>query len=361
MNNRILILANNSGGLYRFRKELIIELNQRGYEVIVITPFDNNIKDLEELGIKLIEIKIDRRGMNLIKDLNLLLKYYKYIRKINPYLIISYTIKPNLYGGIIARLLKKEYAINITGLGTTFQNEGILNKLIIQLYKFVCKKVKIVYFENVENKNIFVSNKIILENKCCVLNGAGVNLNDFSFRQYPCTTQEIHFLFIGRIMREKGIDELLWAIKKLHKENNIIVLDIIGNFEEDYKEEIERLEKRGIINYYGYQEDVRPFIEKSHCFVLPSHHEGMANTLLECAAMGRPLITSDIHGCLEAINENGYLCKVKNKRDLYEKMNQFINLDYENKKKLGNNSRKNMERNFSKDVVVNKTIKELLS
>lgn len=358
---KILILANNSGGLFRFRKELIYSLISSDFEVIASTPFDNNVEDLKKLGIKLNEIDINRRGMNPIKDSKLILDYYKLIKREKPSLIITYTIKPNLYGTLIARLLKIPYAINITGLGSAFQNDNLLRKMIIGWYKFVCERVKVIFFENEGNKQTFIDFNIVEESKTCVLNGAGVNLNDFYFSEYPDSDDKIHFLFIGRIMKEKGIDELFWAIEKLHKQNNNIVLDVLGGYEDNYQIVINDLVRRGIINYYGVQNDVRPFIKQSHCFVLPSYHEGMANTLLENGAMGRPLITSNIHGCKEAIdgNKNGFLVKVKDKEDLYKKMEYFINLNYKEKKEMGFNSRRHIEKNFNKEKVVEKTINQL--
>ena len=359
MNKKILILANNSGGLYRFRKELISDMINKEYEVIVSTPFDDNIENLNELGISLVETKINRRGMNPVKDIRLLLDYFKLIRKTKPQLVISYTIKPNLYGCSIARLLKIPYTINITGLGTAFQKDNFLKKMVIFWYKFACKKAKIIFLENVGNKNIFVENNIIEKNKYCVLNGAGVNLDYFYFEKYPENDDIVHFLFIGRIMKEKGIDELLFAAKKIKKEYPDVEFDIVGPMEDDYKNKIEEYVNSNTINYYEYQSDVKKFIKQCHCFILPSYHEGMANTLLEAGSMGRPLITSNIHGCKEAIDNNGYLVKVRDKEDLYEKIKMFIELDHEKKVNMALNSRKHIEKVFDKRKVVKETMKGL--
>lgn len=363
MNNKILILANNSGGLYGFRKELIQELIAQGYEVYASTPFDNHIDDLMQLGIHLIETKINRRGINPINDFKLILDYFKIIKKIRPSLIITYTIKPNLYGGSVARILKIPYAINITGLGTAFQNDNLLRKFVVAWYKFACKKVKVLFFENEGNKNLFLDFNIVDSDKCCVLHGAGVNTEHYYFTKYPPIEDKLHFLFIGRIMKEKGVDELFWAIDKLYQNNKNIILDVVGSFEDDYESKIKDLEQKGCLHYYGYQNDVRPFIKQCHCFVLPSYHEGMANTLLECAAMGRPLITSNIHGCKEAVidGKNGYLVAVKNQEDLYEKLSFFINVDFESKKNMCVESRKHIVENFDKYKVVNATISAMMS
>ena len=358
---KVLILTNNSGGLYRFRKELIMEMIKKGCEVFASTPFDDNVDDLLGLGASLLNTPIDRRGMNPFKDFRLLFSYHKIIKQVKPDLVITYTIKPNLYGGIVCGLLKIPFAINITGLGTAFQGDGLLKKLVIKWYRLVCRKVKIVFFENEGNCNVFIDNNIIENDKTFVLNGAGVNLDDFPFEEYPLIEDKLHFLFIGRIMKEKGVDEMFYAIERLCDEKFNVVLDVLGNYEDNYVNQVAELLHKGMIQYHGYQSDVRPFIKKSHCFVLPSYHEGMANTNLECAAMGRPLITSNIHGCKEAMIEDisGFLCEKENKESLYECMKKFINLSYEEKKKMGLESRKHMENVFDKRKVVKKTIERL--
>lgn len=184
----------------------------------------------------------------------------------------------------------------------------------------------------------------------------------FPFYEYPLDENIVHFLFIGRIMKEKGIDELFIAIEKIHNEYNNVILDIVGNYEDNYENQINYLVDKGIVKFHGYQSNVKPFIQQAHCFVLPSYHEGMANTLLENASMGRPLITSNIYGCKEAVieNENGFLCESKNPESLYQKMKEFVLLDYNLKKQMGLNSRKHIEKNFDKKNVVSFTIKNLL-
>ncbi len=361
MNKKIAILANNSGGLYGFRGELIAELIKMGCEVTALTPFDTNIEDLEKLGAKLINTPIDRRGINPIKDLGLLCCYHKCLRQIKPDMVMTYTIKPNVYGGILARLMRIPYVTNITGLGTTFQKENILKKFVTFLYKVALKKAKVVFFENSENRGIFVQEKIVEENRTYLLNGAGVNLEKYSFRYYP-SDEEIRFLFIGRVMKEKGVDELFEAAIRLKREYDNVHFDIVGPLEDNYQDKIHELVNEGIIEYHGYQLDVRPYIERCHCFVLPSYHEGMANTLLEAGAMGRPLITSRIHGCMEAVvdGESGYLVEKANMEDLYQEMKQFINLNREEKEKSGLESRKHIEEVFDKRKVVAETISRII-
>lgn len=391
---KALILANFDVGLYKFRKELIQELLNQQYKVYISLPDGELVRPLEKMGCIFIDTPVDRRGMNPATDGKLLLFYRKLLKKIKPDMVITYTIKPNIYGGLACRLTGTNYVCNITGLGTAFQKDGFLKKMVVFLYKRALKKAKTVFFENQTNRNIFLENRIVNKTKTIVLSGAGVNLEEYPFTPYPSEESGLHFLFIGRVMKEKGINELFAAAEKCRK-NKKIYFDIVGPCEEDYKEKLQDLEQKGILKWYGYQEDVKPFIEKAHCFVLPSWHEGMANTLLESAAMGRPLITSDIPGCREAVaqeskkdknligNEvktkasakadsdsngevqfrngdrgaNGMLCQPKDSESLLRAIEKFCQLTEEERQEMGRRSREWMEQRFDKRKVVEETMR----
>lgn len=357
---KILILANNDVGLYQFRKELI-EVLLPGNEIYISLPYGEFVEPLKQMGCIFLETPIDRRGMNPLRDMGLFFSYGKLLKKLQPDLVITYTIKPNVYGGFAARVLRIPYAVNITGLGTAFQSSGLLRKIVTVMYKLGCRKAKVVFFENSENRRIFLDEKIVKEEQTCLLNGAGVNLSHYQVAEYPAgdTTR---FLFVGRVMREKGIEELFEAMKRLRSEGIPCTLDVLGGYEEDYQKRIEDYTAEGWLRYHGYQADVRPFIADSHCFVLPSWHEGMANTNLECAASGRPVITSNIHGCLEAVEDGvtGFLCEKKNPEDLYRVMKQFAEMPYEDRKAMGLSGRNRMETLFDKKQVVEKTISRLM-
>ena len=357
---KILILTNYDVGLYQFRRELIEEL-LKSHAVYISLPYGELVEPLKVMGCQFIDTPLERRGMNPFKDGKLFLTYRKLFRQVKPDLVIAYTIKPNVYGGFAARIARIPYAVNITGLGTAFQSRGMLRKVVTQMYKLGCKKAKVVFFENAENRQIFLEEHIVREQQTCLLNGAGVNLEHYRLTEYP-TGEETKFLFIGRVMKEKGVDELFAAMRKLVAEGYSCSLDVVGMYEEDYKEAIAQGETEGWLHFHGYQKDVRPFIANCHCFVLPSWHEGMANTNLECAASGRPVITSNIHGCLEAVvdGESGMLCKPKNVQSLYETMKHFCELPWEEKKRMGQNGRIHMEDEFDKRKVVEKTVRNLL-
>lgn len=353
------MLANNDVGLYKFRKELIEELLKKN-TVYISLPYGSFVEELCNMGCEFIDTSMDRRGINPFKDVKLLIAYFRMIRKYKPDLVITYTIKPNVYGGLSCRLLKIPYAMNITGLGTAFEQDGILKALVIKMYRIACKMAKVVFFENEDNRQFFINEHIVNAKRTHKLNGAGVNLEEYQVMEYP-TEQKIHFLFMGRIMKEKGIEELFSAMKRLIDEGVDCCLDVLGESEEDYKDLITQYENEGWLHHYGYQKDVKPFIKQCHCFVLPSWHEGMANTILESAASGRPVITSDISGCREAVEDekSGFLCKNKNIESLYIVMKKFISLAEDKKKIMGLEGRKRMEKFFDKKDVVQDT-KEIL-
>ena len=216
-NKKILILANLDVGLYKFRKALIKELIDQGNEVYISLPKGMLVQNLKEMGCHFIETPVDRRGINPATDLKLMMRYFNILGKIKPDLVITYTIKPNIYGGIAARFKRIPYAVNITGLGTAFQNENMIKKLVVFLYKLSCKKAKTIFFENEGNKQVFIENNIIKESRSCTLPGAGIDLDEYKMTPYPEESRNIRFLFIGRVMKEKGVEELFKAAKNIKK------------------------------------------------------------------------------------------------------------------------------------------------
>ena len=357
---KILIMANFDVGLYQFRRELIAEL-LKNHKVVISLPDGDLVRPLEEMGCRFVPTPVDRRGINPRKDIILFLRYFKLLSSEKPDLVISYTIKPNIYGGLACRLLKIPYAVNITGLGTAFQNRGPLRALVSVMYRIGLKKANVVFFENAGNMETLLNEGIVAQRQCKLLPGAGVNLEHYTPAPYPDEAEPVRFLFIGRVMAEKGVDELFAAMERICGEGIRCCLDVLGGYEEDYAQKIERYTAQGWLHYHGYQQDVRPFIAQAHCFVLPSWHEGMANTNLECAAMGRPLITSRIHGCMEAVieGESGLLCEPKNADSLYDAMRQFCELPNAQREAMGLVGRRHMEEAFDKRKVVAQTIRGL--
>lgn len=358
---RILILANMDIGLYKFRKELIKELLDQGHEVYISLPDGDLIRPFEKMGCTFIDTYVDRRGINPKTDFKLFLDYRRMIKEVNPDLIITYTIKPNIYGGIAALLAGKQYVANITGLGTAFENAGLLRTVAVSLYRFALKKAKVIFFENGGDRDELLSFGCCDKKRTIVLNGAGINTETYSYQPYP-NNEVVKFLFIGRVMKEKGIDELFEATRRLISEGEKCFLDVVGPFEEDYRDRLDQYEKDGWLKYHGYQEDVKPFIAACDCFVLPSYHEGMANTNLECASSGRPIITSNIPGCKEAvISGSGLLCEPKNVYDLFRVMKAMKEKSRDEREQMGRIGRKYMQDVFEKRKVVEETVYHLLT
>lgn len=306
----------------------------------------------------MINTYVDRRGINPLTDMKLIKRYKEIIKEVKPDKVITYSIKPNIYGGMICKKMNIPYYCNVQGLGTAFQKK-VLAQLVTVLYKNAFKKVKTVFFENKGNAQVFIDKHIIPANKITLLNGAGVNLEQYHYLEYP-TNEKLHFLFVGRIMKEKGVDELFEVIQSLQNKN--IILDIVGFFEDEYKEKIDELVEKNLAIFHGFQTDVRPYYQNANCVVLPSYHEGMSNVLLEASASGRPVITTDIPGCKEAVDDNitGYLCKAKDVRSLHDKMSQFCKLNNDQRKQRGIKAREKMEKEFDKKMVVEKTCEGLM-
>lgn len=357
---QILILANHSGGLYDFRKDLIAELKTHA-SVAVAVPHNDRWDELNGLADRVIELPIDRRGMNPLHDGKLFRQYRAILGEIKPDLVLTYTIKPNIYGGLACRMAHIPYAVNITGLGSAIENGGWLKKFVLALYRPALKGAKVVFFENAGNRDTLAATGVVPKGRDVVLHGAGVNLEDYPCQPYP-QAGPVRFLFVGRVMHEKGVDELFAAAKRMKQQyGEQVEFHMVGSFEEAYKPVMDQLEQAGVVKYHGYQSDMKPFYAMAGCVVLPSYHEGMSNVLLEAAASGRPLITSDIPGCREAVENgvSGYLCPAKDADALYEAMRRFAALSVEQRSQMGCCGRERMEQQFSKTAVVAETIKQL--
>lgn len=296
---KILIATNHSYMFYRFRKELVEALMQE-HEVILSTPFVGHEDDLQAMGLRCIETDIDRRSINPFKDMKLLKTYRQMLDELQPDMVVTYSIKPNIYMGTACKAKGIPYVANVQGLGTAFE-KPVLSSVVSVMYRSALRKAKTAFFENEENAQFFLNKKIISHRQVRVLPGAGINLDE-----YPCVPMGddgvCSFLFVGRIMKEKGVDEFFSAARTLKAEfGEEVAFDVVGFYEDAYREQVDQLVADGIVRFHGFQTDVHPFYEAADCVVLPSYHEGMSNVLLEGAATGRALITSDIPGCREAV------------------------------------------------------------
>lgn len=354
--SKVLILANSSGGLYDFRNELVEKLLAEG-EVTASLPDEVKTKELSEEGCKVVHTPINRRGVNPVEDIKLFFNYCRLIKREKPDLVLTYTIKPNIYGGFCCRILKVPYVVTVTGLGSTFQKEGLLRKMIITMYRMGLKKAECVFFQNEENRGIF--EKFQIKGKSSrLVKGSGVNLNRHRQEEYR-KRESVKFLYIGRMMKEKGIMELLEAAKELHSEK--VSFELLGYCDEDLQELLDEAEKKGYVKQLGFDPQVQRYLKDCSALVLPTYHEGMSNVLMEASAAGRPVIATDISGCREIFEEGitGFGCRPGDAGDLIRALRKFLELPTEEKASMGQKAREKMEREFDRQKIVQDYLKEI--
>lgn len=366
MGKRILFLSNHFITLFSFRKEMINEMVSEGHKVYLSLPEDANNKYFLDLGCEIVPTIIDRRGINPLNDLKLIGFYKKIISEIDPNIIFSFTIKPNIYGTIASNSKKKKdqryrHVCNITGTGATFLNDNLVSKVCKFLYGHSIKKCYKVFFQNEGDKEFFIKNNMIGDN-WDMLPGSGVNLKQYNVTPLP-RGNNVNFIFIGRVMKLKGIDEFLEAAKRIKRKYLNTNFYIAGwNEEEEYKRIVKKYEEEGTVKYIGFQKNITEWIEKCHCTVLPSHGgEGVPNVLLESAAMGRVCIGSKIAGTEDVIDDGktGYLFEKGNIEGLVVAIQKVIEMDAKDRTNMGLAGRDKVEIKFNRKIVIQKYIDEV--
>ncbi|MBQ8857252.1 MAG: glycosyltransferase family 4 protein [Lachnospiraceae bacterium] len=357
---KIMILANNDAGLYKFRRELLEELLKE-HRVMICLPEGDYIQDMIDMGCEFIPCDLlERRGMNPLKELKLISFYKKTLKLHQPDIVFTYTIKPNVYGGMVCGKLGIPYAANITGLGTAVENAGLMQKVTLTLYKLGLKKAQMVFFQNSENKNFMLEKKVVKGNYF-QLPGSGVNLKHYQPLDYP-QGKTIDFVFIARVMKEKGIDNYLDAAEVIRKKYPETRFHICGFCEDDYTDRLNELQEKGIIIYHGMVKDMTAIYKQTSCTIHPTYYpEGLSNVLLESSASARPIITTNRAGCREVIDDgvNGYICKQNDSEDLIKQVEKFLALSWEERRNMGLAGRKKVEKEFDRQIVVNKYLQEV--
>ena len=346
--------------VYNHRLELITTLLKNGYSVNVAAPYGVESEALIKLGVCFYDIDVENRGTNIKADLNLITTLYKLIKRIKPNVVLTFYTKTNIYGGIAARLAGVPYIENITGLGSALSGSGRIQKLMKSLYKYAVEKAEIVFFQNKSNLKFFQENRL-WKGRYELLPGSGVNLERFKPLPYP-QLEVTNLLFISRILKEKGIDEILEAARVMKKNNDRVSFHVVGPCEPKYDTIVKKAHIEGLIHYYGKVEDTTSFLQDCHCFVYPSYYaEGMANVLLEAAASGRPLITTNLPGCGETVenDKTGFIVKERDSKSLISAIKRFISLTPSEKQKMGEEGRHKMENEFNRQIVVDAYLKEI--
>lgn len=361
VSKKILVLANFIAGLHSFRKEVMKAIVDAGYELYISVPDTDNerVEYFKGIGCKIIKTEFNRRGTNPIADLKLMMTYRRIIKKLKPRAVLSYTIKPNVYGGIACRLTRTPQIANVTGLGDAIENGGWMQKLTVTLYGIGIGKAKQVFFQNPANKESCMRYGIADEH-AIVLPGSGVNLAHHTYQEYPADGV-IKFLYIARLQKDKGTGEYFETAKAMKAKYPQTEFQVLGWKEGEYEGQLNELVENDIIKYLGKTSDVRPYLKDVHCTIMPSYHEGMSNVNLESAANGRPVITTDVPGCRETVDDgvSGFLVKVKDPQSLIEGVEKFLNLPYEQKKQMGLEGRKKVEREFDRQMVIDAYMKEI--
>lgn len=358
----ILVLSNHPTWTYKLRGEVLQALVAEGYCVIVAVGYGPEVEKLKAMGCEHVDIPYNRRSVNPLKEFRLFYAYRKIVKEVKPEVVLTYTIKPNLYGAFLCRIYHIPCLINITGLGSALEQPGLYRSFFLTLYRYVFRGVFRVFLQNKSNRDLFISKGIVKDNYV-LLPGSGVNLETFHPLPYP-SYETVEFVFIARILKAKGIEEYLKAAKYIKKKYPQTRFHICGFCDQDYMDMIEEYVNKGDVIYHGMVDDTREIYKQTHCTVLPSwYSEGMNNVLLESAACARPIITTNRPGCGEIVDEgvNGYIVKQQDTEDLIDKLEKFVLLPDEEKFAMGVAGRKKVESQFDRRIVVDEYLKAVRS
>lgn len=360
--SRIAIVANTAFNIYNFRLGLIKALQQEGYDVIAIAPLDDYAALLKESGIRFVEIKnLARKGTNPLLDIRLCNELRKIYKDNKIDVALQYTIKPNIYGTLAARLTKTKTICTVTGLGYTFLNKNTTGIIAHQLYKFAFSFADKVLFQNSDDEQIFVQNKLVRKEKTVIVPGSGIDTHKFHPNFCPTKQKDeaTRFLMIGRLLKDKGVYEYIKAATQILAKQKNVEFHLLGDIDQNnpaaiQKEELDKWIYDGIIKYHGYAKDTRPFICNADCVVLPSYREGMPRVILEGMAMCKPCITTDAAGCKDSIVDgvSGFLCHAGDAISLKETIERFLALTDQERNKMGDAARKRAEDIFSENTVL---------
>ena len=361
---KIIITANTTWNLVNFRSGLILQLIENGFEVLALSPEDGYCERLERLGCRYIPLKMDNKGTHPVHDFQLMLGFLKVFLRERPDAILAYTVKPNVYASLAAQVSGVPVINNISGLGTAFIRGGWMAALVSLLYRVGLSRSKRVFFQNDDDRTLFLEKVLVKRAQTDLLPGSGIDLAHFNAINYAAVEHnenDLVFLMVARLLWDKGVREYVDAariVKKRYPETCFQLLGFLDvkNQTAVPREDVELWVREGIVEYLGTSDDVRPFLAASNCVVLPSYREGTPRSLLEAAAMAKPLIATDVPGCREVVQEgvNGFLCEVCNAHDLADKMLQLIALPSQLRLLMGSQSRNMAETRFDEQIVIRK-------
>ena len=365
MKKKIIVSSNTCWNIYNFRFNLIKKILNENCIVYVLANIDKSSLKLKEIGCEVLPLNFSRKKKSILELIYLSYKYLYYFLKIKPDLYFSFTLKPNLVGGLCANILRIKSIINFTGLGTLILNNTISNRIIIKFLQFSLKKSSCVFFHNENDLKIFKNANTKNKINYNIIQGSGVDLDKFNFYSLN-SDKNLVFLFLGRLIKDKGIIEFIKAANTLKKKYNNINFVAIGDYDYDNissikEKDILDLNKSNNVEIIGFQDNILNHLIKSSCVVLPSYREGMSKSLLEACSVGRPIIASNVPGCKEIVkeNHNGFLCEARDYKNLADQIEKFINLKYDEKKLFGKRSRNIAEKKFDEKLVISRYMDEI--
>ena len=357
----ILIVSNTSWSLFNFRFELARSIKENGYEVVLIAPYDEYSEKLSK-EFEYHDIYMNNKGTNPKEDIKTTIEFYKLYKKIKPDIVLHYTIKPNIYGTIACSMLDIKTINNIAGLGTLFIKQNFVTKIAKWLYKYSQSKADKIFFQNRDDFDMFIDEKLVDKDKCDILPGSGVDTNKFLPVEYKKEDDVFRFLLVARMLWDKGIGEYIEASKIIKSKYKNVEFQMLGFLDVDNhsavsKEQMQEWVDVGYVNYLGVSDNVKEEIAKVDCVVLPSfYREGTPRILLESASMAKPMITTNNVGCRDVVDDgvNGYLCGVRNSIDLANKMEMMLNLSEGERVEMGKRGREKMLHEFDESIVIRK-------
>ena len=358
----IVLSINTSWNIVNFRRNLIVRLQREGYDVVALAPRDAHRDALVAMGVRYFPVDIDSKGLSPVHDLKLAAQYYRILKALRPVAFLGWTIKPNVYGSLAAHALGIPVINNISGLGTVFIKIGLLTRIVRMLYRTALARSSTVFFQNRHDRDLFVAQRLVRVPRTALLPGSGIDLAQFvpeTFVPEPASeTAAPVFLMVARLLRDKGVVEFADAARIVRETRPDVAFELLGFLDVQNRTAIDRdtvegWEREGCLRYLGEAADVRPYLASATAVVLPSYREGMPRSLLEAAAMGRPLIATDVPGCTEIARagQNAFLCAPRDARSLADAMLALLALDAEARTAMGRRSREIAEREFDVSVV----------
>jgi glycosyltransferase involved in cell wall biosynthesis len=353
----IVLSINTSWNLVNFRSNLIARLQREGFAVVALSPLDEHSAALIAMGVRHIAIAIDSKGLSPLRDLMLAYRYWRIMKTVRPVAFLGWTIKPNVYGSLAAHALGIPVINNISGLGTAFIKLGPITRVVQRLYRTALTRSATVFFQNRHDRDLFVTQRLVTLARTVLLPGSGIDLAQFVPQPLEEAPAPV-FLMVARLLRDKGVVEFADAARIVRQTRPDVTFELLGFLDVQNRTAIDRemvegWQREGILHYLGEAADVRPHLSRATAVVLPSYREGMPRSLLEAAAMGRPLIATDVPGCTEIARagENAFLCAARDARSLADAMLALLDLDPDARAAMGRRSRELAEREFDVSVV----------